>query len=114
MKQDYISKDLSGYAFNAKYPPDNERYGNRFGGYSNDTRETLFHYFAVLGYDLEFHYNGKAYYCLSEPDYVALCDSQFNIEYQRFADANAFIEQFELEGKRLIDIIDELENVESW
>lgn len=114
MKQDYIAKDLAGRLYNAKYPPDVERYGNKYGGYVSDAQETLFHYFAVFGYDLEFHYNGKAYYCLSEPNYIALCDEQFNIEYQRFTDAIDFLEHFEIEGHKLLEIIDQLENVEPW
>ena len=108
-----IEKDLFGYPFNAKYPPCPEKYGNRYHGYATDARETLFYNFAVQGYDLRFRYHGKWYYFMSEADHVARCDEAFWNEYERFPSANAMIEQFEIDGKKLLDIIDELEDVEA-
>ena len=109
---DVIGYDLLGYPYNKKYPANVELYGNSYEGYSSPYRATLFYSFAVQHYDLEFSYHGKQYYCLSEPDYVALCDSHFREEYQRFDNANVFIETFEIEGEKLIDIIDDLDYAE--
>ena len=107
-----IGYDLLGYPYNKKYPANVELYGPNNDGYSSPYRATLFYAFAVQHYDLEFSYRGKHYYCLSERDYVALCDSSYSKEYQRFDNANVFIETFEVEGKKLIDIIDDLDYVE--
>lgn len=112
MGRDDIGTDQFGYVYNKKYPPNKEKYGTTNNGYSTDSRETLFHDFAVFGYDLQYKYKGKYYYCLTEPDYVAACDSRFTDEYQKFEDGNQYIEQFEIDGHKLIDIIDELEEVE--
>ena len=112
MKRDYLARDLAGYWYNMKYPPNVEKYGTKYNGYSSDARDVLFQDFAVYGYDLQFKYKGEVYYCLTEPEYVAACDSKFNEEYQRFDDANQYIEQFEIDGRKLIDIIDELDEVE--
>ena len=112
MFKDYVRDDLAGYSYNMKYPPNVEKYGTIFGGYSTASREVLFHDFAVFCYDLRFKYNDKYYYCVNCYDYVADCDENFNEEYQRFEDANQYIEQFEINGRKLIDMIDELEEVE--
>ena len=76
-------------------------------------KETLFYDFAVQGYDLCFTYKGKQYHFLSEPDYVAYCDENYSEEYQRFPDGNTALEQFKIEGKTILELIDELEDVES-
>ncbi len=104
--------DLDGYPMNAKYPPDIERYGGTFHGYPTDERETIFYNFAVQRYDLTFSYKGKIYYVVSSMDHVALCDEHFTEEYEVYPNANAFIENFKIDGRPLIDLIDELEDVE--
>ncbi|MCD8202493.1 MAG: hypothetical protein LUD48_02480 [Prevotella sp.] len=104
--------NLNGYPMNAKYPPDIEKYGNEYHGYPNDEYETILYDFAVKGYDLIFTYKGKPYYVLFEVDHVALCDDHFTEEYEVFPNANAFIENFKIDGIPLIDLIDELEDVE--
>ena len=107
-----VGYNLAGYPFNKKYPPKDMRIGAKRGGYETWNRWILFYDFAVQGYDLYFKYKGKEYHFLSEPDYVAYCDDHYTEEYQRFPDGNVLIEQFEIDGKKLIDIIDELEDVE--
>jgi len=78
-----------------------------------DAHETFFYNFAMQGYDLEFSYNGKMYYALSEPDHVAVCDEHFSKEFQTFKNGNELIENWIIDGHKLIDIIDECENVEA-
>lgn len=112
MSKNYIGKDLFGYPYNMKYPPNPTQYGDKYGGYPTDRHQVLFHDFAVQGYDLQYKYKGQTFYCLSEKDYVAACDSSFRKESQVFENANQYIEQFEIDGHKLIDIIDELEEVE--
>ena len=111
-KDAVVGYDLAGYPYNKKYPPCVAKYGDEYGGYGSWNKWILFYDFAVQGYDLRFVYHGKWFYFLSEPDHVALCDDHYTEEYQLFPDANTMIEQFEIDGKKLIDIIEELEDVE--
>ena len=110
---DIVGIDLVGFPFNKKYPPDFKRYGSKYHGYKNDVHETFFYDFAVQGYDLRFRYNGKMYYALTESDNVAVCDEHFTNEYQVFKNGNDLIENWIIEGRKLLDIIDECEDVES-
>lgn len=107
-----IGIDLMGYPFNRKYPPEKEKYGTMFHGYKNDVHETFFYDFAVQKYDLRFKYKGKEYYVLSETDHVAVCDENYTVEYETFKDGNDLLEKWKIGGKRVVDIIDECEDVE--
>jgi len=109
---DYIKDDLAGYPFNAKYPPNYEKNGGLYHGYKNNSEETFYYDFAVQRYDLRFSYNGKEYYFLSEQDYAAQCDEHFTNEFRRFKDGNAVIEEFEIDGKKLIEVIPWIEDCE--
>lgn len=109
---DYIKDDLAGYPFNAKYPPNYEKNGGLYHGYKNNSEETFYYDFAVQRYDLRFSYNGKEYYFLSEQDYAAQCDEHFTNEIRRFKDGNAVLEEFEIDGKKLIDLIPFIEDCE--
>lgn len=105
--------DLAGNIFNKKYPPDFARYGNDFSGYATWNREAIFYQFIIQNYDLEFSYHGKKYYFVTCHRHVALSDEHFTEEYEIFPNGNVMVETFEIEGKKLIDIIDDLEDVES-
>ncbi len=104
--------DLNGFPINRKYPPQDLSRRGLYEGYTSANRLTLFYDFAVQDYDLRFSYKGVWYYVVVCMGYVALCDSKFNEEYARFANANTFLETFKIDGVALIDLVDELENVE--
>lgn len=72
----------------------------------------LFYDFAVQFYDVSFKYNGKSYYLLTDEDHVAVCDERFTEEYETFSNANELIERFTIDGKPLLVLIDQLEDVE--
>lgn len=110
-REDYVKTDFMGYPYNGKYPPGGEKKG-LYHGYGSATEETLFYDFAVQGYDLTFMYKGEHYYFLSTPEYVAQCDEHYTEEYQRFDDGNTALEQFKIEGRSLIELMNELEEVE--
>ena len=110
-KEDYVMTDLLGYPYNGKYPPKGDKHG-LYHGYATDVEETLLYDFAVQGYDLTFVYKGKRYHFLSDIDHVALCDEHYTEEYQVFPDGNTALEQFKIEGKNLLELIDKLEEVE--
>ena len=109
---DYIALDLFGHRFNQKYPPNKKLYGNDYGGYKNNAEEVLFYDFSVLFYDVSFKYNGKNYYLLTDTDHVAVCDSHFSEEYETFANAVELIENYRIDGKSLLELIGQLEDVE--
>lgn len=110
-ESEVIGVDLFGYPYNKKYPP-NKTLFPTYGGYETPEEEAFFHDFAVQGYDIKFRYHGIQYYCLFEPDHVALCDTHYSKEYQVFANGNELIEQLTIDGNNLISIIHELEDVE--
>jgi len=107
----YIGINSMGYRYNAIYPPDEKIYGTSYEGYPNAARQVLLYDFAVQGYDVEFKYHNKVYHLLYEPDHVALCDDKYNEEYETFPNPLELIENLKIEGRTLIDIIDELEDV---
>ena len=107
-----INYDSFGFPYNREFPPANFSGKDEFHGYTDPYRETLFYDFAVQGYDLRFAYKGKWYYCLTGDGYVALCDDNFNIEYQKFSSANEFLKTFEIDGQPLIKLIDSLDDVQ--
>ncbi len=109
---DYIALDLCGYRYNSKYPPNEDKYGTHYRGYKNNAEEVLFYDFAVQFYDVSFKYDGKSYYLLTDEDHVAVCDEHFTKEYEIFSNANELIEQFKIDGKTLLSLIDQLEDVE--
>ena len=108
---DYVMTDLIGYPYNGKYPPKGDKHG-LYHGYASDAEETLFYDFAVQRYDLTFVYKGQRYYFLSDTDHVAFCDEHYTVEYQVYSDGNTALEQFLIDGKPLIELIDQLEEVE--
>ena len=112
-EKDYLKKDLAGYWYNSKYPPNKEKYGAEYEGYKNNAEQILFYEFAVQNYDVFFKYKGKPFYLLMDKDHVAVCDSHYTEEYEVFESANDLIEKFIIDGKPLIELIDELEDVEA-
>ncbi|MBQ9665041.1 MAG: hypothetical protein IJ635_02925 [Bacteroidaceae bacterium] len=112
-EKDYLKKDFAGYWYNAKYPPNKEKYGVAYEGYKNNAAQILFYEFAVQNYDVFFKYKGLPHYLLVEPDHVAVCDSHYTEEYEVFDTAVDLIEQYKIDGKPLIELIDELEDVEA-
>ena len=114
-EQDVLAPDLFGHYYNKKYPPQTEKYGNQYLGYPNWNQEVFYFEFAVQGYDVEFKYNGKTYYLMADSEYYCTCpDNRFTPDESSiyFKNGNELIEQLEIEGHKLIDIIDDLEDVE--
>lgn len=109
---DYIKFDLAGYAYNSKYPPTMQRPNDKFLGYPSWNRQVLFFEFAVQGYDVSFEYENQVYYLIYDEDGAGRCRVPFNDIIEKFDSPNALIEQMSVGGKKLIDVIDELQNVE--
>lgn len=108
----YIGHDLFGYRYNTEFPPNIDLYGDGNAGYKNTASQVLFYDFAVQMYDVKFIYNGKMYHLLYTPEYAALSDEKFNDEIEVFPTPNDLIKKLVIDGKKLIDIIDEIEAIE--
>lgn len=61
---------------------------------------------------MSFKYKGKDYYLLTEPDHVAVYDDHFTEEYEIYTDAMDLIENFKIDGRPLIDLMDEIEEID--
>lgn len=108
----YISYDLFGYPFNSEFPPNIDLYGDGYAGYKNTASQVLFYDFAVQMYDVRFKYHGNMYFLMYTPEYAALCDEKFTNEIEIFATPNDLIKNLEIEGQKLLDIIDDIEEIE--
>lgn len=108
----YISYDLFGHPFNSEFPPNIDLYGGGYAGYKNTASQVLFYDFAVQMYDVRFKYHGNMYFLMYTPEYAALCDEKFTNEIEIFATPNDLIKNLEIEGRTLLDIIDEIEEIE--
>lgn len=107
-----LALDENGFSYNGMYPPNKVKYGDLYDGYKNKAEGVLFYDFGIHGYDVSFKYKGKDYYLLTEPDHVAVCDEHFNEEYESYADAMELIENFKIDGKPLIELTTEIEEID--
>lgn len=108
----YIGHDLWGYRYNNEFPPNTTLHGNDYYGYKNAASQVLFYDFAVQMYDVRFKYHGNMYFLMYTPEYAALCDEKFTNEIEIFATPNDLIKNLEIEGRKLLEIIDEIEEIE--
>lgn len=112
MRKDYIQEDSQGYLFNSEFRPNFVDNGDKYHGYKTNNQEAVFYYFAVFGYDLTFSYKGVRYFFLSETDYVARSDEDFQNNLEVFPDANEMIRSFLIDGIPLLDLVDQLQDVD--
>lgn len=82
-----------------------------FEGYKNKAEGVLFYDFGVQNYDVSFKYKGKDYYLLTEPGHVAVCDDHFTEEYEVYADAMYLIKKIKIDGRPLIDLMEEIDEI---
>lgn len=113
MNRSYIINDVNGNPINEKYPPNREKYGEMYEGYKNWAEEVLFHRFGILCYDVCFSYKNKEYHLLKEYNYAAVCDEHYTEEYEIYADEMALIENFKIDGKPLIELINDIKEIDS-
>lgn len=109
-----VCLDLNGYPMNFKYQPDVEKYGVEYSGYKSWNEEAFFYEFAVQNYDLSFRYKGEMYYLMRKDGNAVVCDEHFNKELIVYPSANQLIENMDLDGEKLIEVIEQLEDVEIW
>lgn len=108
---DYVGYDLFGYEYNCKYPPNKDKYGNSFGGYTTPNRETFFYDFCILGYGVAFYHNDVSYEAELTKDGPFLKNYTSGEIQGPFEDAVNLIEEAIINGSKMIDVLDEFENV---
>ena len=117
MELDYIKHDKEGYAYNGMFPPegapDATYWQKEYSGYKNGGEEAFFYSYAVEGYNIEFVFNGARYVLMGwmDGDYIALLDAN-DRELQRFSDPMDAILHCEVQGHKLIDLLDQLTDME--
>lgn len=109
--RDYVGYDLFGYPFNKKYPPNKGKYGQSFDGYPYKALGVLLYDFAVNGYDVELSYKGKTYYFMDVGEGV-VTDSQFTERKDVFDSPMSLVENFKIDGKTLLELAPEIEDIE--
>lgn len=109
--RNYVGYDLFGYPFNKKYPPDKTRYGQAYEGYANKTLGVLLYDFCVMGYDVELSFKGKNYYFMDVGEGV-VTDSHFTERKEVFDNPMALVENFKIDGKTLLELALEIEDIE--
>ena len=112
-KEWYIGRDIFGYPYNRKYPPNIKKYGAHYSGYRTFQQECFFYDYIVLNYDVRFKYNGVNYYIVNwGEDDCARMDETLKIQYEVFHNPIDLIENLQIEGHKLIDIMNDIEEVE--
>lgn len=112
IKDKYIRKDLFGFYFNGKFPPNASGHSSLYHGYKTPAQECLFYDFAVQGYDLKVKYKGVYYYFMVDTDCVWLSDEKFTAMKRKYRNANDVLQHFCIDGKPLYQLVDELEDYE--
>lgn len=108
---DYVGHDLFGYEYNRKYPPNKEKFGNDFGGYATPNQETFFYDYCIQQYGVVFSYEGTLY----ETEFTDEGPIVTNLATKEiqgpFDNAAQLLENANVNGRKLIDILDELQNI---
>ena len=112
MNLDYIKYDENGYPYNGMFPP-TEDLLNGNDGYDSVSKSVFFYDYAVQGYNIDFNYKGKHYALMGWMDGVpiALLDADDN-ELQRFEDPMDAVLHCEIDGRKLLDIMEDFTDIE--
>lgn len=108
---DYIGYDLGGFMFNKKYPPNPSLNGGRHHGYATDNQEAFLYDVAVYLYGIKFTYNGHHYWIPSDGDGWVLLNEDNGSRSEVYDDPLKLMENVHISGKRLIDIIDDVQDI---
>ena len=109
--RDYVGYDLGVFPFNKKYPPNKERFGQSYEVYSNKALGVLLYDFCVMGYDVQLSYNGKTYYLMDDGEGV-VSDYHFTERKEVYDSPMALVENLEIDGKTLLELAPEIEDIE--
>lgn len=105
---DYIGYDLFGYEYNKKYPPNLNNKANKYDGYATPNEPTFFYDFCIQRYGVMFYYKNCKYEAMFTDEGPIL--KNYNTEEIQgpFEDPVDLMERSDFEGKKLIEIINDL------
>lgn len=108
---EFVAYDLFGNEYNCKYPPNKDLYGLDFEGYATPNQLTFFYDFCINHYGVAFYYEGNDYEAEFTDIGPILTNRTTNDIQGPFKDAMTLLENSTLNGKTLISLVDDLENV---
>lgn len=110
-QSEFIGHDLFGYEYNCKYPPNRDKNGNDFQGYETDNQLTFYYDFCILQYGVAFYY-GDVQYEAEFTDNGPILTNRMTGEIQGpFDSAVQLLEDAEVNGQKMIRVIDQLDHV---
>lgn len=86
-------------------------YGHSYEGYPNKALGVLLYDYCIMGYDVELSYKGKEYYLMDDGEGV-ISDSHFTERKEIFDSPMALVENFRIDGKTLLELAPEIDNIE--
>lgn len=107
----YVGYDLFGFPFNSKYPPNKDLYGESHEGYPSKGEGVLLYDYVVMGYDVEFTYDGKSYFLLNDGEGI-VSDKTFKARKEVFPTPMALVEDFKIDGIPLIKLASKIKDIE--
>ena len=108
---DYVGHDLLGYEYNRKYPPNEEKFGNDFGGYATPNQETFFYDYCIQQYGVVFSYKETLYETEFTDDGPILTNLVTKEVQGPYDSAVQLLENAKDNGRKMINIIEELQNI---
>ena len=108
---EFVAYDLFGHEYNCKYPPNKDLYGLDFEGYASPTQLTFFDDFCIHRYGVAFFYDGNDYEAEFTDAGPILTNRSTGDVQGPFEDAVNLLEKALLNGKTLVSLVDDLENV---
>ena len=96
-----------------EFPPKGDMAKGRYSGYNTWNECILFHEFAVNLYDMWFSYKGRKYFFNnSGDDGVQWVSEDWRETYGEWANPVEFIKNFELDGRKLFEVVNELDEID--
>ncbi len=108
---DFVGYDLFGYEYNCKYPPDIDRFGNEHQGYATENQLAFFYDFCILQYGIAFQYGEDDYEAEFTENGPILTNRTTGSILGPFEDAVKLLEEANVGGNKLINIIDDLKEL---
>lgn len=108
---EFVGRDLFGNEYNCKYHPNKEVNGTDYEGYATPNQLTFFYDFCIQHYGVGFYYHNNQYEAEFVDEGPVLINKTENEVQGPFVDAMELIETSDVDGKRLIDVMEDLEHV---
>lgn len=108
---DYVGHDLFGNENNCKYPPNREKNGTDFEGYAPPNQLTFYHDFCIQQYGVAFYYGDVLYEAEFTDDGPTLTNRTTGEIQDPFGSAVQLLEDAEINGQKMLRIIDQLDHV---